>query len=125
MAVAGPGPQDYLERAKKGIYALKSGCIDKPGFAIDKQDAKGDTALLLACAEGAVDAAEIFLTLHASPMIKTRDGWSPILRTAHKGDLKMMTMLLERLAITLEPTHVIASTLLEPEDPPLPPITYT
>jgi ankyrin repeat protein len=87
-------PEEAAELARKGdttgLHALVKG-----GLAVDAQDAKGNTLLMLAAYHGKAETVAMLLKARATVDLRNAKGQTPLGGVAFKGHVEIATLLLD------------------------------
>ncbi len=86
------GPPIVMAARLKAYRAIKA-LLASPETQVDATDARGETALMLVCAAGDVDAARMLIAKGAQV---NRPGWTPLHYAASGGHLDMVKFLVEQ-----------------------------
>lgn len=87
-------PEAAAELARKGDTAGLAALL-KDGLAVDAQDAKGNTLLMLASYHGKTDTAVMLLKARATVDLRNDKGQTPLGGVAFKGYVEIATLLLD------------------------------
>jgi ankyrin repeat protein len=87
-------PEEAAELARKGDTAGLSALI-KGGLAVDAQDAKGNTLLMLAAYHGKAETVAVLLRARATIDLRNAKGQTPLGGVAFKGYADIATLLLD------------------------------
>jgi ankyrin repeat protein len=87
-------PEEAAEFARKGDTAGLSALI-KGGLAVDAQDAKGNTLLMLAAYHGKAETVAMLLKARATVDLRNAKGQTPLGGVAFKGYVDIATLLLD------------------------------
>jgi ankyrin repeat protein len=87
-------PEEAAELARKGDTAGLSALI-KGGLAVDAQDAKGNTLLMLAAYHGKAETVAMLLKARATVDLRNAKGQTPLGGVAFKGYVDIATLLLD------------------------------
>jgi ankyrin repeat protein len=87
-------PEEAAELARKGDAAGLSALI-KGGLAVDAQDAKGNTLLMLASYHGKAETVAMLLKARATVDLRNAKGQTPLGGVAFKGYADIATLLLD------------------------------
>ena len=87
-------PEEAAELARKGDTAGLSALI-KGGLAVDAQDAKGNTLLMLAAYHGKAETVAMLLKARAKVDLRNAKGQTPLGGVAFKGYVDIATLLLD------------------------------
>ena len=89
-----PLPEEAAELARKGDTAGLA-LLLKDGLAVDAQDAKGNTLLMLAAYHGKAETVATLLKARATVDLRNAKGQTPLGGVAFKGYVDIATLLLE------------------------------
>ena len=89
-----PLPEAAAELARKGDTAGLAALI-KDGLAVDAQDAKGNTLLMLASYHGKAETVAMLLKAGATVDLRNDKGQTPLGGVAFKGYVEIATLLLD------------------------------
>jgi len=89
-----PLPEEAAELARKGVAADLSAML-KDGLAVDAQDAKGNTLLMLASYHGKAETVAMLLKARATVDLRNAKGQTPLGGVAFKGYVDIATLLLD------------------------------
>jgi hypothetical protein len=89
-----PLPEEAAELARKGDAAGLSALI-KGGLAVDAQDTKGNTLLMLAAYHGKAETVAMLLKARATVDLRNAKGQTPLGGVAFKGYVDIATLLLD------------------------------
>ena len=89
-----PLTDEAAELARKGDTAGLAALI-KDGLAVDAQDAKGNTLLMLAAYHGKAEAVKLLLKSGATVDLRNDKGQTPLGGVAFKGYVEIATLLLD------------------------------
>ena len=87
-------PEEAAELARKGDTAGLSSLI-KGGLAVDAQDAKGNTLLMLAAYHGKAETVAMLIKARATVDLRNAKGQTPLGGVAFKGYAEIATLLLD------------------------------
>lgn len=87
-------PEAAADLARNGD-AVGLAAIIKDGLAVDAQDAKGNTLLMLAGYHGRAEVVKILLKLGATVDLRNAKGQTPLGGVAFKGYVEIATLLLD------------------------------
>jgi uncharacterized protein len=87
-------PESAAELARKGITAGLATML-KDGLAVDAQDAKGNTLLMLASYHGKAETVAMLLKARATVDLRNAKGQTPLGGVAFKGYADIATLLLD------------------------------
>jgi ankyrin repeat protein len=87
-------PEDAAELARKGDTAGLAALL-KGGLAVDAQDAKGNTLLMLAAYHGKAETVAMLLKARATVDLRNAKGQTPLGGVAFKGYVDIATLLLD------------------------------
>ena len=94
-------PEEAAEFTEQVFNKARDGDAEKldrlvtAGLPVNLKNSKGDTLLMLASYYGHVDAVQVLLKHKADPEMRNGNGQSPIAGAAFKGDLPVVTALIE------------------------------
>ena len=91
---ARPLPDAAADLARNGDAAGLAGLL-KGGLAVDAQDAKGNTLLMLAGYHGRTEAVRLLLKSGATVDLRNAKGQTPLGGVAFKGYVEIATLLLD------------------------------
>ena len=83
----------YFDAARRGDVAMLDTFIES-GYALDTQDSKGYSALILAAYHGQADAVERLLAAGANACVQDKRGNTALMGAIFKGELKIARRLL-------------------------------
>jgi len=89
-----PLPEAAADLARKGD-AVGLGALLKGGLAVDAQDAKGNTLLMLASYHGKAETVAMLLKARATVDLRNAKGQTPLGGVAFKGYADIATLLLD------------------------------
>ncbi len=87
-------PEEAADLARKGDTAGLAALI-KAGLAVDAQDAKGNTLLMLASYHGKAASVAMLLKARVTVDLRNAKGQTPLGGVAFKGDVEIATLLLD------------------------------
>jgi ankyrin repeat protein len=87
-------PEEAAELARKGDTAGLAALL-KDGLAVDAQDAKGNTLLMLASYHGKAETVAMLLKARATVDLRNAKGQTPLGGVAFKGYVDIATLLLD------------------------------
>ena len=87
-------PEVAAELARKGDTAGLAALL-KDGLAVDAQDAKGNTLLMLAAYHGKAETVALLLKACATVDLRNAKGQTPLGGVAFKGHVEIATLLLD------------------------------
>ena len=87
-------PEEAAELARKGDTAGLAALL-KDGLAVDAQDAKGNTLLMLASYHGKAETVAMLLKACATVDLRNDKGQTPLGGVAFKGYVEIATLLLD------------------------------
>jgi ankyrin repeat protein len=87
-------PEAAAELARKGD-AVGLAAMIKDGLAVDAQDAKGNTLLMLAAYHGKAETVAMLLKARATVDLRNAKGQTPLGGVAFKGYVDIATLLLD------------------------------
>jgi ankyrin repeat protein len=87
-------PEAAAELARKGDTAGLAALL-KDGLAVDAQDAKGNTLLMLAAYHGKIETVQLLLKARATVDLRNAKGQTPLGGVAFKGYAEIATLLLD------------------------------
>ena len=87
-------PEAAAEFARKGDTAGLAALL-KDGLAVDAQDAKGNTLLMLAAYHGKIETVQLLLKARATVDLRNAKGQTPLGGVAFKGYVEIATLLLD------------------------------
>jgi len=87
-------PEAAADLARKGDTAGLATML-KDGLAVDAQDAKGNTLLMLASYHGKVETVAMLLKARATVDLRNAKGQTPLGGVAFKGYVEIATLLLD------------------------------
>lgn len=94
MTTSNSLPEDAADLARKGDTAGLAALL-KDGQAVDAQDAKGNTLLMLASYHGRAEVVKLLLNSRASVDLRNAKGQTPLGGVAFKGYVEIATLLLD------------------------------
>ena len=83
----------YFDAARRGDVAILDTFIES-GYALDTQDSKGYTALILAAYNGQPEAVERLLTAGANACVQDKRGNTALMGAIFKGELNIARRLM-------------------------------
>ena len=89
-----PLPEAAAELARKGDTAGLAALL-KDGLAVDAQDAKGNTLLMLASYHGRAEVVQLLLKSGATVDLRNDKGQTPLGGVAFKGYVEIASLLLD------------------------------
>ena len=94
MTIPNPLPDAAADLARNGD-AVGLAAMIKDGLAVDAQDAKGNTLLMLASYHGKAETVAILLKARATVDLRNDMGQTPLGGVAFKGYVEIATLLLD------------------------------
>jgi ankyrin repeat protein len=94
MAASPTLPEEAADLARKGD-AVGLDALLKAGLAVDLQDAKGNTLLMLAAYHGKAETVAMLLKARATVDLRNAKGQTPLGGVAFKGYVEIATLLLD------------------------------
>ena len=94
MTIPNPLPDAAADLARNGD-AVGLAAMIKDGLAVDAQDAKGNTLLMLASYHGKAETVAMLLKARATVDLRNDTGQTPLGGVAFKGYVEIATLLLD------------------------------
>ena len=94
MTIPNPLPDAAADLARNGD-AVGLAAMIKDGLAVDAQDAKGNTLLMLASYHGKTETVAMLLKARATVDLRNDKGQTPLGGVAFKGYVEIATLLLD------------------------------
>jgi ankyrin repeat protein len=94
MTIPNPLPDAAADLARNGD-AVGLAAMIKDGLAVDAQDAKGNTLLMLASYHGKAETVAMLLKARATVDLRNDKGQTPLGGVAFKGYVEIATLLLD------------------------------
>ena len=94
MTIPNPLPDAAADLARNGD-AVGLAAMIKDGLAVDAQDAKGNTLLMLASYHGRAEVVKLLLKSGATVDLRNDKGQTPLGGVAFKGYVEIATLLLD------------------------------
>ena len=94
MTIPNPLPDAAADLARNGD-AVGLAAMIKEGLAVDAQDAKGNTLLMLASYHGKAETVAMLLKARATVDLRNDKGQTPLGGVAFKGYVEIATLLLD------------------------------